>query len=150
MAEGDGTIYNNFKEQIMEAIFDLATAGDTCKLILVSSHTPDAQVHDTYSDVSADEYATGTNYTKTGESLTGQDVTQVDGTSNWGAFDAMDVTWTSLGPLSPATPSHAILYDDTPTTPADPLIAYWVLGTTATNGGNYTIQWGADGIITLT
>ena len=150
MAEGDGTIYNNFKEQIMEAIFDLSTGGDTCKLILVSSHTPDAQVDDTYSDVSADEYATGTNYTKTGEALTSQDVTQVDGTSNWGAFDAADVTWTALGPLSPTTPSHCILYDDTPTTPADPLLAYWVLGTTATNGGDYTIQWGSDGIITLT
>lgn len=150
MAEGDGTIYNNFKEQVMEGIFDLSATGDTCKLILVSSHTPDAQVDDTYSDVSADEYATGTNYTKTGESLTGQDVTQVDGTSNWGAFDAMDVTWTSLGPLSPALPTHCILYDDTPTVPVDPLIAYWDLGTTATNGGNYTIQWGADGILTLT
>ena len=150
MAEGDGTIYNNFKEQVMEGIFDLSTGNDVCKLILVSSHTPDAQVDDTYSDISADEYATGTNYTKTGESLTGTDVTQVDGTSNWGAFDGMDVTWTSLGPLSPTTPSHAILYDDTPTVPVDPLIAYWVLGTTATNGGNYTIQWGADGIITLT
>ena len=151
MAEGDGTIYNNFKEEVMEGKFDLSSGGDTCKLILVSSHTPDAQVDDAYADVSADEYATGSGYTKVGFSLTGQDVTQVDGTSNWGAFDAADVTWTSLGPLAPATPSHCILYDDTPTAaPADPLIAYWVLGVTATNGGDYTIQWGSDGIVTLT
>ena len=73
-----------------------------------------------------------------------------DNTNDRGVFDAADVTWTALGPLSPATPSHVILWDDTPTSPADPLIAYWELGTTATNGGDYTIQWGANGIILLT
>jgi len=60
------------------------------------------------------------------------------------------VTWTALGPLSPATPSHAIVWDDTPTSPADPLISYFVLGTTATNGGDYTLQFGANGILLLT
>lgn len=150
MAEGDGSIYNNFKEQVMEGIFDLATGGDTLKLILVSGHTPSISTHEKYADVSANEYTSTLGYTAGGKTLTGQDVTQVDGTSNWGKFDAADVTWTSLGTLSPATPSHAILYDDTPTVaPADPLIAYWVLGSTATNGGNYTIQWGTNGIITL-
>lgn len=150
MAEGDGAIYNNFKETVMEGIFDLSSAADALKLILVSGHTPSISTHEKYADVSGDEYGAGLGYTVGGETLTSQDVTQVDGTSNWGKFDAADVTWTSLGTLSPAQPTHAILYDDDPTiAPADPLIAYWVLGTTATNGGNYTIEWGSDGIITL-
>lgn len=149
MAEGDGAIYNNFKEQVMEGVFNLATGGDTLKLILVSGHTPNIDTHTVYADVTADEYGTGSGYTAGGETLTSQDVTQ-DNTNDRGVFDAADVTWTSLGALSPATPSHTILYDDTPTSPADPLIAYWELGTTATNGGNYTIQWGANGIILLT
>ena len=84
-----------------------------------------------------------------GKVLAGQDVTQ-DDSNDRGVFDGTDVTWTALGALSPATPSHAILWDNTPTAPVDPLIAYWVLGTTATNGGDYTIQWGANGIILLT
>lgn len=149
MAEGDGFIYNNFKEQVMEAEFNLATAGDVLKLILVSGHTPNIDTHTIKGDVVADEYSTATGYTAGGETLAGQDVTQ-DDSNDRGVFDATDVTWTSLGPLSPATPSHAILYDDTNTAPVDPLIAYWVLGTTATNGGNYTIQWGTNGIILLT
>lgn len=149
MAEGTGAIYNNFKEQVMEGIFNLATAGDTLKLILVSTHTPNIDTHTVYLDVTADEYGAGLGYTVAGESLTGQDVTQ-DDTDDEGVFDAADLTWASLGPLSPNTPSHCILYDDTPTTPADPLIAYWTLGTTATNGGNYTISWGTEGIINLT
>jgi hypothetical protein len=149
MAEGTGAIYNNFKEQVMEGIFNLATGGDTLKLILVSTHTPNIDTHTVYLDVTADEYSTASGYTAAGQSLTGQDVTQ-DNTDDEGVFDAADLTWTSLGPLSPNTPSHCILYDDTPTTPADPLIAYWTLGTTATNGGNYTIAWGTEGIINLT
>ena len=149
MAEGDGFIYNNFKEQVMEGIFNLATAGDALRLILVSGHSPNIDTHTIYTDVSGDEYSTADGYTLTGELLAGQDVTQND-TADRGEFDATDVTWTSLGPLTPAQPTHTILYDDTPTTPVDPLIAYWELGDTATNGGNYTISWGTNGIILLT
>jgi hypothetical protein len=148
MAEGNGAIYNNFKEQVMEGIFDLSTGGDTLKMILVSGHTPNIDTHTVYADVSADEYGAGSGYTVGGETLTGQDVIQ-DNTNDRGEFDANDVPWTSLGPLSPATPSHCILYDDTPISPVAPLIAYWELGTTATNGGDYTLQFGAA-IIRLT
>lgn len=149
MAEGDGFIYNDFKEQVMSGTFNLAASGDTLKMILVSGHTPDIDTHDGYSDVSGDEYSAGSGYTVGGETLGSQTVTQ-DNTNDRAAFDANDVTWSSLGALSPATPSDAILYDDTPTSPADPLIAYWELGTTATNGGDYTLQFGANGIILLT
>lgn len=149
MAEGDGAIYNNFKEQVMEGVYNLASGGHTLKVTLHTGYTPNIDTDTVWADVSSTEYTTANGYTAGGETLAGQDVTQ-DNTNDLGKFDANDVTWTSLGPLSPATPSHAILWDDTPTSPADPLIAYWVLGTTATNGGNYTLQWGANGIITLT
>lgn len=148
MAQGDGAFYNNFKEQSWEGVFNLATGGHTLKVILVSGYTPNVDTHTVLADVTASQYATGLGYTAGGATVAGQDVTQ-DDTNNQAVFDATDVTWTSLGPLSPATPSHAILYDDTPTSPADPLIAYWELGTTATNGGDYTLQWGTPGIATL-
>ena len=147
MAEGDGAIYNNFKEQVMEGEFNLASGGDTLKMILVSGHSPDIDAHSGYSDVSGDEYGAGSGYTVGGETLSGQDVTQ-DNTNDRGVFDATDLTWSSLGALSPATPSHCILYDDTHA--SDLLIAYWELGSTATNGGDYTLQFGANGIILLT
>ena len=149
MAEGDGAIYNNFKEQVMEAIFDLSTGGDAIQLTLHTSYTPNIDTHTVWADVSATEYSTASGYTAGGETLANQDTTQ-DNTNDRGVFDADDVTWSGLGALTPATPSHAILWDDTPTSPADPLICYWELGTTATNGGDYTLAFGANGIILLT
>jgi hypothetical protein len=58
-------------------------------------------------------------------------------------FDANDVTWTGL---DVGTPSHAILYDSTPSETC--LIAYWEV-TTASNGGDYTLSWHTNGILTL-
>ena len=149
MAEGDGQIYNNFKEQVMEGVFNLATGEDAIHITLHTAYTPDIDSHTVWADVSGTEYSTADGYTAGGKTLASQDVTQ-DDTNDRGVFDGDDVTWTSLGPLTPATPSHAIMWDDTPVSPADPLIAYWELGTTTTNGGDYTLQWHADGILLLT
>ena len=151
MAEGDGLIFNNFKEQVMEGIFNLASGGHTIKQTLHTAYTPDIDTHTIWGDtgVSTTEYGTANGYTAGGKTLAGQDVTQ-DNTNDRGVFDATDPVWTSLGALSPATPSHTIQWDDTPTSPADPLIAVWELGSTATNGGDYTLQFGANGILLLT
>lgn len=143
MAEGDGYIYNNFKEQVMEGAFNLLT--DTIKVALVTAHSPDIDAHDDWTDASGDEES-GTGYTAGGETLGSVTVTQ-DDANDRGIFDGADVTWTGL---DVGTPSHAIMYDDTIAAPvADLLIAYWEV-TTASNGGDYTLQWNATGIITLT
>jgi len=140
MAEGDGALYNDFKEQLLLGTIDLVD--DVIKLILVTGHTPDIDTHDQYSDVSGDEES-GTGYTAGGETLGSKVVTQ-DNTNDRADFDAADVLWTGL---DVGTPSHAIMYDDTHA--SDALIGYWEI-TTASNGGNYTVQWHADGILLLT
>jgi len=140
MAEGDGALYNDFKEQLLLGTIDLVD--DVIKLILVTGHTPDIDIHDQYSDVSGDEES-GTGYTAGGETLGSKVVTQ-DNTNDRADFDAADVLWTGL---DVGTPSHAIMYDDTHA--SDALIGYWEI-TTASNGGNYTVQWHADGILLLT
>lgn len=147
MPEGNGAIYNELKEKVMKGEYNLASGGDTIKTILVSGHTPDIKNHTGYASVSADEYGAGSGYTVGGEVLAGQDVTK-DNTNDRGVFDGTDQTWLSLGPLSPAIPSHTIQYDDTHASKL--LMAYWELGTTPTNGGNYQLQWGANGIMLLT
>lgn len=147
MAQGDIVFYNDFKEQLGKKVH--ALTADTLKITLHTSYTPDIDTHQVWADVSATEYGSGSGYTAGGKTLASVTVTQ-DNTNNRMAIDADDVTWTALGALSPATPSHAIIWNDTPTSPADPLIAYIVLGTTATNGGDYVIQWNATGIATLT
>jgi len=153
MAEGDGAIYNNFKEVLMNGVFNLASGGHTIKSTLHTGYTPNIDAaHSVWADtgVSSTEYGTASGYTAGGKTL-GSQATSEDDTDNEGVFDAADVLWTALGALSPATPSHTIIWNDTPTTPqADPLICYFELGTTATNGGDYTLQFGAEGIINLT
>jgi len=147
MAQGDGAIYNTFKELVMEGTYNLASGQDAIQVILVGTYTPDIDAHVDYGDVSGTEYNTGAGYTSKGETLAGQDVT-VDNANDRGVFDATDLTWTSLGPLSPAHPTHAIMLDDT--TAADSLIAYWEVSGTAPNGANWTLEWGTNGIILLT
>lgn len=147
MAQGDVTFYNDFKEQLGLKIHDLDT--DTLKVTLHTGYTPNIDTHQVWADVSATEYGTASGYTAGGKTLASVTVTQ-DDANNRMVFDFADITWTALGALSPATPSHAIFWNDTPTSPADPLIAYMEIGTTATNGGDWTIAINATGFATLT
>ena len=153
MAEGDGLIYNNFKEVIMNGVFNLANAADEIHITLHTGYVPDIDAaHSVWADtgVSTTEYSTADGYTALGKILANQATSQND-TDDRGEFDADDVTWTSLGALTPATPSDAIMWDTTPTSPqADPLICSWELGSTATNGGDYKLEFGANGILLLT
>lgn len=152
MAEGDGAIYRTFKEDVMAGLHDLDGSGDTLKVALVAGYTPVTATHNVWADVSSLE-VTGTGYSAGGATLGSQTVTETGTgtgtTGERGKFDAADVTWSGLNiGASSASPSHAVLYNDTPTSPADPLIAYWEV-TTASNGGNYTLQWNAGGILIL-
>lgn len=140
MAQGDGALYNEFKKELCYGNINLS--GHTFKMLLVTGYTPNIDSHNGYSDVSAAEES-GTGYTSGGATLGNKGVTK-DTTNDRAKFDADDVTWSGL---NVGTPSHAILYDDTHAT--DCLVAYWEV-TTPTNGGNYTLQFGANGIILLT
>ena len=140
MAQGDGALYNEFKEELFNGNIDLAN--DTIKMILVSGYTPNIDSHNGLADVTANQLS-GTGYTAGGATLGSKTVTK-DTSNDRAAWDAADVTWTGL---DAGTPSHSIAYDDTHA--SDCLIGYWEV-TTASNGGNYTLQFGANGIVTLT
>jgi len=142
MAEGNGVIYNEFKKEVLSGTIKLASGGHAINVILVTGHTVDIDTHTGYASVSGDEES-GPGYTAGGETLTTQAVTK-DNANNLAKFDADNVTWTAL---DVGTPSHAIAYDDTHA--SDCLIAAWEV-TTASNGSDYTLEWNADGILTLT
>lgn len=139
MAEGDGAIYNGFKTALMNGEIDLVTMA--IKVVLVAAYTPDIDTHVDFGDVEAKE-VTGAGYTHLGEEVGGRAVTQ-DSVNDLAKFDGTDLTWTGL---NVGTPSHAVMYDGSGSTGT--LIAYWELAT-ASNGGNYTLQWHEDGILTL-
>lgn len=142
MAEGDAVVYNNFKEQLLLKQIDMVN--DTLKVALCTSSytfTKDGASL-AYSDISTYEIV-ATGYTAGGASLAGKTVAQ-DDTNDRASFDANDLTWTSL---AAASPKHAVLYDDT--TATKHLMIHWELATDS-NGGNYTLQWNALGLLLLT
>ena len=146
MAQGDGAIYNKAKVRILSGEMNLASGGNSLKVALVYGYTPNIDTHENWADVSASQVS-GTNYAAGGVAVTGQAVTQ-DNTNDNAKFDINDPAWTSLTITTPAnaTPSHAILYNDTHAN--DALICYWEV-TTVTNGGNYTLQINTAGVFTF-
>ena len=140
MASG---VYNQFKAEVMKGTFNLVS--DTVKVALMTGSHAFTAENDNWADVSANQ-TTGTGYTAGGQALASKTVT-IDDTDDEGVFDAADLTWSS----STITASHAVIYDDTPTSPADPLICSIDFGgSQSSSNGNFTIQWAAEGIINIT
>ena len=139
MAEGDAIVLNNFKEQLLLKVIDCDT--DTFKIALysVALASPDGEI--AYS-VTNEIVASG--YTAGGAAVGAPVVTQ-DDTNNRAKWDdnGSNVTWTSL---ATATILEARLYDDTTVTKH--VCILWAIATNS-NGGNYTLQFHADGILLL-
>lgn len=139
------TKYNQFVEDVAGKVHDLmGTAGagaDTCKVML-SNTAPDAATHATRSQ--STEISAGFGYTAGGTTATNV------GTRSGGTFTlaGTDIVFTATGAVGPFR--YAILYNDTPTTPADPLIGYWDYASSITmaNGETFTVDFGAS-ILTL-
>lgn len=123
-------------------------------------------------DLAADTFKavlTNTAPTKAGSAVLA-DITQIAGTGGYAAvtlssvtftetgagtgiweFDSAAFSWTASG-ADFATARYIVIYDDTPTSPADPLIGYLDYGTTfvVTNGNSLTVTPGANGIFRIT
>lgn len=135
MASG---IYNRFKANLMNKLVDMEA--DTIKCALVDNvHTFSATDTVWTTGVDANEIA-GTGYTAGGATLAGKAVTEAATTK----FDATDVSWTT----ATFTAYHAVLWDDT--LAADDVICSFDFGGAQTvTAGTFTIQWHANGILTL-
>lgn len=133
-------VYNPFKASIMDGTIDLDT--DTINVMLVTSAYSPVATHQFRSDVTNE--VTGSGYTAGGQALAGK-VVDVNGSS--GRFDADDTTWAS----STITARGAVIYKDTGNATTDNLIGYvdFVTDQSSSNG-NFTIQWNANGVLTLT
>jgi len=151
------TLYNSFKKYLLDGTIDLDT--DTIKVALVTSAYTPLATHDVLADVMASPdpevvaIASPSNgYTDGGAALSGAAVTHTDSPST-AKFDASDLTWTSLT----ATFRYGIVYAEKSVgSPAivNPLIGYILFNDTPADvdvsGVDFTIQWSASGIVTLT
>jgi len=138
------TFYESFREYIADGTIDLDT--HTFKVLLcTSTYTPSASGHSAIANITNE--LSGNGYAR-----------QTLGTVTWVrsggtvTFDAANTEFTASGGSLVAR--YAVIYDDDPTSPADPLVAYILLDTTpadvtATDGNKIILAWNASGIFTL-
>ncbi len=141
MAVSAFTKFEKFSEHLATAVHNFST--HTLKVYL-SNTTPNVATMSVKADLA--EIAGGNGYTAGGASIgvglsrTGA-VTSITGT---------DVVWTASGGAI-ATFRYSVLYNDTPTSPADPLIGYWDYGASISPGDTepFTTDFGAS-VFTVT
>jgi hypothetical protein len=130
--------YQNFVEDLGKGVHQLHAAGHTLKVML-SNTAPNAATHTVRADSS--ELGAGSGYTSGGTDAQ-NDYTEAAGTAT---LTAVDIVFTasggSIGPFR-----YAILYNDTPTSPVDPLIAWWDYGSNLTllDGETFTVDFAAS------
>ena len=136
------TKFNQFIQDLCTKVHNVDT--DTLKIML--TNTPPAATNAVKADIS--EIAAGNGYVAGGAPAVFSSGAQTSGTFK---LILADVTFTgSSGPIGPFR--YAVLYNDTPTSPAKPLIAWWDYGTsiTVTSGNSFTVDLDqAGGVFTL-
>lgn len=127
--------FNAFVEHLNEGVHDMAN--DTLKAAL--SNTDPTSSSSVWADVSGDEIAGGNGYTTGGVTLTVTTSSQTGGTYS---LIISDETITATGGSIP-TFRYVIMYNDTPVSPADPLICYWDHGSgiSLANGESVTLDF---------
>jgi hypothetical protein len=130
--------YQQFVEDFGNKVHDLVGTNDTLKVALTNT-APNVATHAVLADIT--EISAGNGYSAGGAD------TQNDGSESGGTLTVtgVDVTFTasggSIGPFR-----YAVLYNDTPSSPADPLIAYWDYGSSITlaTGESLLVDFGAS------
>lgn len=134
--------FNQFPEDLAEKVYNLQS--DTLKVAL--TNTAPVATNAVFANLT--EITAQNGYTAGGTAATVSSSAQTSGTYK---LVLADVTFTasggSFGPYR-----YVVLYDDTPTSPADPLIAWWDYGSSiSTNiGETFTVDFDAtNGVLQL-
>lgn len=128
--------FEAFSEHLCEKVHNLDT--DTLKAYL-SNATPSASLDAVLTDLA--DISAGNGYTAGGADA--QNATSRTGGTT--SVTGVDITWTasggSIGPFR-----YVVLYNDTPTSPADPLIGWWDYGSAVTlaDGESFTADFGSS------
>lgn len=129
--------FQDFVEQLGKGVHQLHAAGHTLKAVLTNT-APNA-TDTTLSQIT--EISNGNGYTTGGEDIQ-NDYSESGGT---GTLTAVDVVWTaSGGTIGPFR--YVVIYNDTPSSPTDPLVCYFDYGSSITLaiGETFTLDFGAS------
>jgi hypothetical protein len=128
--------FNQFVEDLVSGVHQFQAAGHTLKVYL-SNATPSASLDAVKADLA--EITNQNGYTAPVDIQ--NDMTETGGTAT---VTAVDVVITASGAVGPF--QFAVIYNDTPTSPADPLIGWYDYSSPVTlaNGETFTINFGAS------
>lgn len=132
--------FNVFTEDLIEGVHDFDA--HTFKILL--TNTAPVATNGVKADLT--EISAGNGYTAGGTATT-ITTSRSTGTSK---VAGSDVVFTATGAVGPF--QYAVFYNDTPTSPADPLISWWDYGSAVTlaNGETFTVDFDAtNGIFQL-
>lgn len=132
--------FQQFSEDLGKGVHQLHAAGHTLKVYL-SNTAPNAATHAVKADLA--EITNQNGYAAPVDIQ--NDYTETGGT---GTLTAVDVTITASGTVGPFR--YAVVYNDTPTSPADPLVCWWDYGSevTMSSGEEFKVDFGAS-ILTI-
>lgn len=135
--------YNQFVEHLASGVHQLQTGTSHVLKVMLTNSAP-TSANAIRSELT--EIANGNGYTTGGISIGTITGAQTSGT--FSLSGSVDPVWTASGG-SMAAARYAVLYNDTPTSPADPLIGYWDYGSSVTlaSGETFTVDLGT--ILTL-
>ncbi len=130
-------LFEALSEHLAEGVHDLGS--DTLK-VLVAVDAPSASADAVKADLTS-ELAGGNGYTAGGHTITITASSQTSGTYSLVGNDVVITASGSVGPFR-----YAVMYNDTPSSPADPLIQYWDYGSNVTlaSSETFTVDFGSS------
>ena len=132
--------FNQFTKDLIDGVHDFDA--HTFKVALTNS-APSA-TNTVFANIT--EISAGNGYTA-GGTATSMSTSTSSGTAK---ATGTDVVFTATGAVGPFR--YAVLYNDTPTSPADPLLAWWDYGSSISlaNTETFTVDFDAsNGILTI-
>jgi hypothetical protein len=132
-------VYNKFQQFVEDLGLGVHNLNTGLLKVYLTNNAPSASLDAVFADLA--ELGAGNGYTAGGED-TQNTYSESAGT---GTLAATDVVWTaSGGTIGPFR--YVPLYNDTPVSPADPLIGWWDYGSSITlaDTETFTVDFGAS------
>lgn len=132
--------YQSFVTELGKGTHKLHAAGDTLKVALTNT-APNAATHTVRADIT--EISSGNGYTQNAAGLDIQN--DYTGSGGTGTLTAVDTVITaaggSVGPFR-----YVVIFNDTPTSPVDPLVGWYDYGSAVTlnDTETFTVDFGAS------
>lgn len=126
------TKFNAFVENLAEGVHNLGTG----QIVVALTNTAPSASNSVLADITQISYT----------NLSSRNVTTSSSSQTSGTYSLVltDLVLTASGAVGPFR--YVVIYNDTPTSPADPLIGYYDYGSSISlaNGETFTVDFGAN------